>query len=405
METLHKLIGPEPATRLPAHVLPKALCLPPPPACLKVSVVVPVRNEAQALSKTLASLASQVDLSGNVLDPDCYEVLLLANNCTDDTAEAARCFARRAPRLSLHVAEISLPPSCAHVGTARKLLMDQACRRLLGCRQGRGIIASTDGDTRVAPDWIAQMLWETADGADAVGGRIRVERQRGEDRDARLYSLRDTAYQRGLAKLEHLLDPDPADPWPRHHQFFGGSLGVTAEAYSAVGGLPPLPCLEDVALEDALKRVDARIRHSPLVRVTTSPRQLGRTPLGLSSQLREWGRMGRLGQAHWVQQPAAVAARLQAKQRLRRAKRTGQADLAALAAALAVPAPLLREGVSDPQQPFGILWANVMAHHLNPEGTWAQRWPLVEITEALAALRRRLPATESLLFPGIFTED
>lgn len=376
----------------PAALLPTELRLPPPKLRLKLSVVIPVRNEAAALTKTLTSLAQQVDLSGHALDPDCYEVLLLANNCTDDTAEVARCFARRTPRLALHVAEISLPPSCAHVGTARKLLMDHACRRLLNCRQGRGVIASTDGDTRVAPDWAAQMLRETADGADAVGGRIRVERQRGEDQEARLYSLRDTAYQRGLARLEHLLDPNPADPWPRHFQFFGGSLGVTAEAYSAVGGLPPLPCLEDVALEAALKRVDARIRHSPHVRVSTSSRQLGRTPLGLSAQLREWGQMGRSGQSHWVQQPAAVAARFQARRRLRRAKHTGQADLASLAADLAVPASVLRQGVFDLRQPFGTLWAGVMDHHLHPDGIWARRWPLIEITQALPDLRRRLAA-------------
>ena len=385
METLHN-----PANPLPADLLPSTLRLPPPVTRLKLSVVIPVRNEAEALTRTLASLAHQVDLSGNALDPDCYEVLLLANNCTDDTAEVARCFARRTPCLTLHVAEISLPPSCAHVGTARKLLMDHACRRLLGCRQGRGVIASTDGDTRVAPDWVAQMLRETAGGADAVGGRIRVERQLGEDQEARLYSLRDTAYQRGLARLEHLLDPDPADPWPRHHQFFGGSLGITAEAYSAVGGLPPLPCLEDVALEDALKRVDARISHSPDVRVSTSPRQLGRTPLGLSAQLREWGQMGRSGQAHWVQQPAAVAARFRAKRRLRQAKRTGATEVSALAEDLAVPATLLQEGLLNPQQPFGAFWAGVMEHHLHPDGAWAQRWPLIEMTQALPDLRRSL---------------
>jgi hypothetical protein len=375
--------------------LARALRLPPPSARLKLSVVIPIRNEAASLAKTLASLACQVGVSGAALDPVSYEVLLLANNCTDETAEVARCFARRAPNLALHVAEISLPPEIAHVGTARRLLMDEACRRLISRGQYRGVIASTDGDTRVAPDWVAQMLAEIEAGADAVGGRIRVERRRGEDREARLYSLRDTTYQRGLARLEHLLDPDPADPWPRHHQFFGGSLSVTALAYQYVGGLPPLPCLEDVALGDALRRVDARIRHSPAVRVSTSSRQEGRTALGLSSQLREWGQMGRLGQAHWVQQPAAVAARFMARQslrRLRQTKRAGLLELSALAEDLAVPLPVLQEGIADPCQPFGVLWASVMECHMQPDGVWARRWPLLEITEALPDLRRRLAA-------------
>ena len=358
-----------------------------------LSVVIPVRNEAERLPKTLAALAVQADALGNALDPATYEVLVLANNCTDETAEAACAFGKRHPHFALHVAEIVLPPSVAHVGTARRLLMDEACRRLLFCGRERGVIASTDGDTRVAPDWVHYTLSEIAAGADAVGGRIRVERQPGEDRDARLYCLRDTAYQRGLARLESLVDPDPADPWPRHHQFFGGSLGVTAHAYRQVGGLPPLPCLEDVALKDALRRADACIRHSPQVRVSTSARQAGRTPLGLSSQLREWGEMGRTGHAHWVQQPAAVASRLRARRSLRRLWKTAgtlPADIDTLAEALAVPASVLQVGLAGPRQPFGALWAEVMTCHQEPDGAWASRWPLVPITDALPDLRRRV---------------
>ncbi len=369
------------------------LFLMPPDPHLTLSVIIPVRNEAEQLPKTLAALAAQVDALENALDPATYEVLVLANNCTDGTAEAACAFGKRHPKMALHIAEIALPPPMAHVGAARRLLMDEACRRLRSCGRERGVIASTDGDTRVAPDWVHQTLKEIAAGADAVGGRIRMEQQRGEDRDARLYSLRDTAYQHGLARLESWLDPDPADPWPCHHQFFGGSLSITAEAYSRVGGLPPLPCLEDVALEDALRRADACIRHSPQVRVTTSARQEGRTPLGLSSQLREWGEMGRTGQAHWVQQPAAIAARLVARRSLRRLWKTppaAAAVLSDLAEALAVPPALLHRGLAGSRQPFGALWADVLACHQEPDGAWARRWPLIPITEALPDLRRRL---------------
>ncbi len=369
------------------------LLLPPPSTKLMLSVIVPVRNEADGIAKTLATLAYQVDAPGAVLDPAVYEVLLLANNCTDKTADAARHFARQHSSMALHVAEITLPTPVAHVGAARRLLMDAACRRLLSCGREHGVIASTDGDTRAAPDWVHQLLNETAAGADAVGGRIRVERQRGEDGEARLYCLRDMAYQRGLARLESLLDPDPADPWPRHHQFFGGNFGITARAYRSVGGLPPLPCLEDVALEEALRRRDACVRHSPHVRVSTSARQEGRTPLGLSSQLREWGEMGRTGHVHWVQQPAAVAVRFHARRILRRRWGTAgmvSADLSALAGELAVPASLLHNSLAGSRQPFGVLWAEVMAYHKEPSGTWARRWPLVPIAEALPELRRRL---------------
>lgn len=371
----------------PAELLPLGISFPPPRPGLRLSVVIPARNEAAGLTRTLTALAGQVDAAGIPLAPDCYEVLLLVNNCSDETAEVARCFSKRFPRLALHVAEITLPPALAHVGAARRLLMDEACRRLLRRRRTQGVIASTDGDTRVAPDWVYRILHEVAGGAEAVGGRIRVERHCHEDRHARLYSVRDMAYQRGLTRLESFLDPDPADPWPRHCQFFGGSLAVTAAAYLRAGGLPVLPCLEDVALGERLRRMDICIRHSPAVRVTTSARQDGRAALGLSTQLREWGEMGRAGHAHWVQQPAAVEVRLRARHRLRGHRGLDAGSLDALAEELAVSCSLVRSGR---EKPFGALWADVMACHMEPNGAWARRWPLVEITAALPELRQLL---------------
>lgn len=374
----------------PAEFASLTVSFPTPRAGLRLSVVVPVRNEAAGITQTLAALAAQTDDAGNPLPFNSYEVLLLANNCTDATADAARAFARRFPEFALHVAEIALPPVLAHVGAARRLLMDAACRRLFGTCGPRGVIATTDGDTLVAPDWVFQTLREVERGADAVGGRIRVTACRPcQDRHARLYHLRDHAYQRGLSHLESHHDPDPADPWPRHHQFFGGSLAVTAAAYCRAGGLPVQSCLEDVAFGEALRCCDARIRHSPDVRVSTSARQDGRTPLGLSVQLREWGEMGRGGHAHWVQQPAAVEERLRARRTLRRVRNVGEGCLSTLAARLLVPCSVLRGGLD---LPFGAHWAAVMEHHMQPDGLWARRWPLMEITDALPDLRRRLAA-------------
>ena len=65
----------------------------------------------------------------------------------------------------------------------------------------------------------------------------------------------DVGYRLLRSQLESLLDPDPADPWPRHYQMFGASLALTAEIYERVGGLPVLPSLEDVALYRTLKGV------------------------------------------------------------------------------------------------------------------------------------------------------
>lgn len=290
---------------------------PPLPQC-KVCVVVPVRNEAKMLEGTLSALAHQVDAAGRSLDPTSYEIIVLANNCEDDSAAIARQFARQ-HSIVLHVVERSLPASDAHIGWVRKALMDEAYHRLCSIEQRQGIIASTDGDTRVAPNWIAAIAAEIDRGADAVGGRIITDRS---DRIAlapyaRACHLHEVGYRFLVAELEAHLDPDAFDVLPRHFQHYGASLAVTADLYERAGGMPLVRSSEDVALYKALMRVDARFRHSLQVRVTTSARQVGRAQQGLADQLREWTAMGEQKQPFWVESAAAIALRFQARHALR----------------------------------------------------------------------------------------
>ena len=371
-----------------------------PHPALNVCIIIPVRNEAHGLMRTLSALAAQTDGAGRALDPACYEVLLLANNCTDDTAEIARAFGRAHSRLCLHVLEASLPPEEANVGTARRRLMDAAFGRFEQLDRPHGLIASTDGDTRVAPDWVWQMLLARQGGAQAVGGRVLTEPEAAHDaamgRGVRLFYLRDTAYLHGLARLETLLDPAAHDPWPRHHQFFGANMAVTADAYCRVGGLPRVPFLEDEALARTLRRADVRVRHSPDVQVWTSARQCGRVACGLSTTLSTWEEMSRAGLPQIVESVEAVETRLRARAALRRLWQDAQAGRAvetdALAEILGVPAA----GFSDlGSVPFGEVWDRVARAHLIDDGLWALRWPRVEITEALPALRARLAGLEA----------
>ena len=263
----------------------KPLITKPPLTSCEVCVIVPVRNEAEALSATLLALINQVDLQGRPLAKDRYEIIVLANNCSDNSAEIARNFAR-SHSIILHTIEMTIDRNRAHIGWVRKLLMDEAYRRLKSIGRSLGIIASTDGDTRVAPTWIAATLAEIENGADAVGGRIVTDCQERNklDRNTRLYYLRYLRYGYLSAQLESCLDPN-YEPFPRHHHHYGASLAVTAQMYAKVGGLPPLPSSEDVALYNALKRADARFCHSPMVRVITSARVVGRAKAGLSERL------------------------------------------------------------------------------------------------------------------------
>lgn len=294
-------------TRVPSASLPLAPAEPD-PLC-ELSVAIPVHNEEAGIAATLAALAAQVDQTGRPLDPRRYEVLVLANNCTDGTVEQARRFAAATPALRLHVIEILLPPPHAHVGAARRLVMDEACRRLGSLGRQRGVIATTDGDTLVRPTWVASNLEEIAHGADAVGGRILAtpEEIAALDPGTRLYYRRDTAYRTLRTAYESILNPDPANAWPRHHHCFGASLAVTVQAYLAAGGLPVVHCLEDMAFVRELERRDARVRRSPAVNVLTSLRCSGRVDVGLSWTLSKWTRAAALGEPLLLESPDAIA--------------------------------------------------------------------------------------------------
>jgi glycosyltransferase involved in cell wall biosynthesis len=135
-------------------------------------VVIPVRNERASLPATLNALAQQVDCSGKPLRPERFEVILLLNNCTDDSLEVARRWKAQHPDIQLHIVRRSIPARHAHVGTARRWLMDTAWRRMRGLRARAAAILTTDADTVVATDWIAQNLRAIARGAYAVGGKI-----------------------------------------------------------------------------------------------------------------------------------------------------------------------------------------------------------------------------------------
>jgi hypothetical protein len=280
------------------------------PQCRCV-VVVPARNEQDNLEATLDALRVQVDRSGAALPANSYEVFLLLNNCTDASGRVAEHFAAEHPAFRLRVASCTLPPEQAHVGTARRWLMDAACALLEQAetrQDGARVLLSTDADTLVAADWIAENLAAVDLGADAVGGAIELLE---DDRDAldagtRLAYERDRRLQVLVARLESLLDPDPADPWPRHLEHFGASLACTCAMYRRAGGLPAVKPLEDVAFVNALRRVGARLRHSTAVRIRTSARLEGRAEVGLSGQLRLWqqemcaGKPQRVDSAEWM---------------------------------------------------------------------------------------------------------
>lgn len=370
----------------------------------QVCVIVPARNEAMTIASTLLSLAQQVDFQGHPLHPYSYEVIALFNNCTDNSAAIAHQFAKDHPNFVLHIVEMAFSPAEAYIGRVRQVLMDEAYRRL--AQLGRwGVIASTDGDTRVAPDWIAATLAEIQEGADAVAGRLLSDRHERSQLDSytKTCYLQAVGYGSLSAELESQIDPDPFDQWPRHHQHGGASLAVTAEMYAIAGGLPATRTPEDVAFYQALMRVNARFRHSLKVRVFPSMRQKGRALNGMANQLSEWTHMGRQQQPYLVESTAALETRLWARRSLRAAWHQGLdghllklEDIQAIAHLFQINSQWLSQALGQAlsqalTQPltFSALHEQVEQQQLR-EGNWQLSWHLIEIKQAIAELRLRI---------------
>lgn len=372
----------------------------------RVSVVIPVRDEAENLPIVINALAQQVDDDGNSIDFDTFEVLVLANNCSDNTVEVARRLGCSYPMLRLHTIEVFLSRDDAFVGKARQMVMDEAYRRLSSIGTKNRIIASTDGDTEVAPDWINALVKEFDRGADAVGGRILTHRAAIPeiDKSISLYFLRLLGHGYVTSQIECLLDPQPHDGWPRHCQYYGANMAVLADVYRQVEGLPLVKDEEDVALYERLKRADAKIRHSLAVRVLTSARREGRATGGLAERLEELAYTSKQRQVVFVELPQITEARILIRQQLRHLwealhqitqfpapfnVRYYERTAVLSSRYLGLSPTCLRQEIEQAPT-FGMLLETVIAHQRQNIDPIAFSGATMEISQATMHLRRRL---------------
>ncbi len=242
-----------------------------------VVVCVPVRNEAESLPGLLRSLGAQRGIERPL------RVVVIANNCTDDTVPLLRSFEQRQEfkALALRIVEATLEPPHAHVGTARRMAMDCGADWLDSDGCPDGVLISTDADAIAPPDWVAANL-RALKSADVVGGRLSMETGSGP-----LQGLHDRIerYWAGVRAIEDALDPSPYDPAPRHGDHTAASLALPVSIYRQAGGLPALPCGEDNALVARIRCLGGRLRHSPAVEIHVSARMAGRVEGGMASEM------------------------------------------------------------------------------------------------------------------------
>jgi GT2 family glycosyltransferase len=247
-----------------------------PPDLSKTVIAVPARNEATHLPACLEGLVRQQGAQFS-------DIVVLVNNSSDDTADLARQF-KSEPGTAVHVIEKKLPGHRANAGHARRLAMRLAAP-LAGAH---GILFTTDADSVADPDWLTGNLAAIAAGADAVAGWVELDLQDWSRIPISLHEddARECAYDTVCDEIVALLDPDAADPWPRHTQNSGASIAVTAAAFRAAGGIPAVTSAEDRAFFAALRRSGARIRHAPECRVVVSGRTEGRAVGGMAETIK-----------------------------------------------------------------------------------------------------------------------
>jgi GT2 family glycosyltransferase len=243
-----------------------------------VVVGIPVKNEAARIADCLQALGAQKDFGNH-----CVAVVLLLNNCTDSTASVVRQVASELP-IVVHSLEFDLPPHEANAGFARRMVMEDASALV----DPAGVLLTTDADGRVDSRWLALNLRALSEGADAVAGRIDIDPLEAALIPARLHEddARECAYADLIDRINASFDPDPDDPLPRHNEHSGASIAVKAAIYRRVGGFPGIALGEDRTFFQALRQVDARIRHAPEVRVVVSGRTVGRAAGGMADTIR-----------------------------------------------------------------------------------------------------------------------
>lgn len=231
----------------------------------RVAVVIPARDEQDGIARCVDAV---LFAAAAVRPP--VAVVVVADRCTDATAERARAAARDHPTAATRTWTVDVIDGRAgRVGATRDLGVRSVIEaRTGGGGPGRYWIACTDADSQVPADWLAVHLELADGGADLVLGTVRPDPA---DVPAPVLAR---------WRLRHTL----LDGHPHVH---GANLGVRGDTYLTAGGFPHVACHEDALLADAVRRAGGHVVATGRAPVLTSGRQVGRAPAGLSSYLRE----------------------------------------------------------------------------------------------------------------------
>lgn len=216
----------------------------------RLAVVVPAHDEQALLPGCLTAV---LDALGRVTVR--AEVIVVADDCRDETAAIAR-------RFGVTV----LTVRARSVGRARAVGMAHALRH-----GPDGLwLATTDADSRVPSHWGEWHLRHALGGADILVGTVSVDDWTPRPRQVR--ATFESRYRRDLTGVGH-----------RH--VHGANLGCAGTAYDRLGGFADLSHGEDHDLVDRGRRSAMRVVADTGCPVRTSARRFNRAPHGFARYL------------------------------------------------------------------------------------------------------------------------
>ena len=191
-----------------------------------VSLVVAVRDQAEALKRLIASIYHQSK------KPD--EVIFVDAGSRDETVELLRRICAENAAFRLIEARRVLPSHARNIGVANANF---------------DWIAFTDPSHRLEPDWLAKLI-EIAHGDPETGvvfGNFDPETD---------------SFFKQCAAIAYLPNKTPHENGARRGPFITSSL-VRSDVWHAVGGFPDLPVAEDLIFVEEIERKAFKVKSAP----------------------------------------------------------------------------------------------------------------------------------------------
>lgn len=240
-------------------------------------VAIPAKNESERIGDAMYA----VDVAASRTRSEVH-ILVLANNCCDETEARAREAAQGLRYCQAKIVTRNLPPMLAHAGAARR---GAVAAGLIWCRAETGdTIVSTDADARFRSHSLALIEHAIEDGDDLVLAKIEYLQDPFDPApDAAIeWGRPGVVWRHRVRRLVETVRTGRIAPAHLHDDYGGAGIAIRVGAYRALGGFAAIPSDEDLRLVSGADRAGMRVnRHSGAV-VDVLTRARGRAVGGMA---------------------------------------------------------------------------------------------------------------------------